>query len=575
LQRARFAIPAAGQRFLLATASGMRAATVRDMRAMYMLPFDHRDSFEHGLFGWSGALTSEQTAQVAAVKRVVYDALLRALDEGVPVDHAEVLVDEQFGHEVLADARSRGIASACPAEKSGQAEFQFEYGEDFARHIEAMAPTYTKVLVRYNPQGDAALNRRQAARLHRLSEYLHQTQRGFLFELLVPAEPDQLARMSQDEYDRALRPTLAAAAMRELQDAGIEPDIWKVEGLDRREDAIAIAETARRGGRDHVVCIVLGRHADDARVQHWLEVAASVPAFIGFAVGRSTFWEPLEDLIAGRIARADAAAAIAHHYRRWVDVWEAARGERPRDLEVFADGDTLAHAEAERIVAQARTAIAARDRFSIALSGGSTPRTLYSLLATPRFASQIDWSRVHVFWGDERCVPPEHPESNFRMTREALLDRVPIPWGNVHRIAGEDEPEAAARAYEQALRAFLDVPDGPPERTFDLVLLGMGEDGHTASLFPGTPAVEEDRRWAVPNRGPHGMWRITLTQIVLDAADAITFLVAGAAKAERLHEVLEEPPQSPPLPAQLIHPTHGALTWMIDAAAARKLQRAT
>jgi 6-phosphogluconolactonase len=541
------------------------------MGAMYMLPFDHRDSFEHGLFGWSGTLTPEQTAEVAAAKRVVYDALLTALEEGVPKDHAAVLVDEQFGHEVLADARARGLVTACPAEKSGQAEFELQYGDEFARHIEAMNPTYCKVLVRYNPEGDAALNRRQAARLHRLSDYLHQTHRGFLFELLVPAEPTQLAAMSQDTYDRTRRPSLAVAAIRELQDAGVEPDIWKVEGLDRRHDAMAIAETARRGGRDHVTCIVLGRHADDARVQHWLEVAASVPAFIGFAVGRSTFWDPLEDLIASRITRADAVAAIVRDYRRWVDVWEAGRRVPPRDLEVFADGNALARAEAERIVTLASAAIAARGRFTIALSGGSTPRTLYSLLATPPFASRIDWSRVHVFWGDERCVPPDHPESNFRMTREALLDRVPIPQANVHRIAGEDDPEAAAGAYEHALRAFFEVPEGPPERTFDLVLLGMGDDGHTASLFPGTAAVDETRRWVVPNHG-RGMWRITLTPIALDAADAITFLVAGATKADRLHDVLEEPPQSPPLPAQLIHPTHGALTWMIDAAAATKLR---
>jgi 5-dehydro-2-deoxygluconokinase len=537
------------------------------MGSMYMLPFDHRDSFEHGLFGWSGALTAEQTAEVAATKQVVYEALLKAIEEGVPKDHAAVLVDEQFGRAILADARARGLVTACPAEQSGQAEFQFQYGDEFARHIEAMDPTYCKVLVRYNPEGDRALNRRQAARLVRLSDYLHQTRRGLLFELLVPAEPAQLARMSQDAYDRRMRPQLAAAAMRELQDAGIEPDIWKVEGLDRREDAIAITETARRGGRG-ARCIVLGRHADDARVRRWLEVAASVPAFVGFAVGRSTFWEPLQALLAKRIARADAVATIARNYREWVDVWTGRR------VEVFADGDALARAEAERIVAQAGEAIAARGRFSIALSGGSTPRALYGLLATPAFASRIDWSRVHVFWGDERCVPPDHAESNFHMTREALLDRVPIPGAQVHRIAGEDDPEAAARAYEQILRGFFDVPDGRPERTFDLVLLGMGEDGHTASLFPGTPAVDEDHRWVVPNRSPTGMWRITLTRLVLDAAGAITFLVAGAAKADRLHDVLDEPPRAPPLPAQLIHPMHGALTWMVDAAAARRLHTA-
>lgn len=537
---------------------------------MYMLPFDHRESFEHGLFGWSGALTPEQTAQVAASKQVIYEALLKAIDDGVPAEHAAVLVDEQFGRAILGDARARGLVTASPAEKSGQAEFQFQYGDDFGRHIEAMNPTYCKVLVRYNPEGDAALNRRQAARLRQLSDFLHHAHRGYLFELLVPATPDQLATRSKDAYDRELRPRLAGAAIRELQDAGVEPDIWKVEGLDRREDAVALAETARRGGRTDARCIVLGRHADCARVRHWLEVAATVPAFIGFAVGRSTFWDPLGALLGGRIARTDAIATIARTYREWVDVWTAAR----RSLEVFSDGDALARAEAERIVAQATAAIASRGRFSIALSGGSTPKALYALLATPEFGSRIDWSRVHIFWGDERCVPPDHPASNFRMTREVLLDRVAVPKDNVHRIAGEADPDAAARAYEQTLRVFFDIQDGRPQRTFDLVLLGMGEDGHTASLFPGTPAVDEDRRWVVPNRGPHDMWRITLTRLVLDAADSITFLVAGAAKADRLHDVLEEPPRSPPLPAQLIHPTHGALTWMVDAAAARRLHTA-
>jgi 5-dehydro-2-deoxygluconokinase len=522
------------------------------------------------LFGWSGALTTEQTAQVAAVKQVVYEALLKAIENGVPKDRAAVLVDEQFGSAILTDARTRGLVTACPAEMSGQAEFQFQYGDDFARHIEAMDPAYCKVLVRYNTEGDAALNSRQAARLRRLSEYLHQSHRGLLFELLVPPQPDQLARMSQDAYDRTLRPQLAAAAIRELQDGGVEPDIWKLEGLDRREDAVALADAARRDGRVDVRCIVLGRHADEARVRHWLEVAASVPAFIGFAVGRSTFWDSLKALLAGRIAKGDAVATIARSYREWVDVWAAARSETS-DVEVFADGDALARAEAERIVAQAAAAIASRGRFSIALSGGSTPRALYTLLATPAFASRIDWSRVHVFWGDERCVPPDHPDSNFRMTREALLERVPIPPDNVHRIAGEETPEVAARAYEQTLRSFFGASGRKPQRTFDLVLLGMGDDGHTASLFPGTAAVDEDRRWVVPNHG-RGMWRVTLTRFVLDAADSITFLVAGAAKADRLHEVLEEPARMPPLPAQLIHPTHGALTWMVDAAAARKLE---
>jgi beta-phosphoglucomutase family hydrolase len=209
-------------------------------------------------------------------------------------------------------------------EASGRAEFEPQYA-DYARHIEAIDPTYCKVLVRYNPEGDAVLNARQAIRLRQLSEYLHRTRRQFLFELLVPAEPTHLAMVTEEAYDLALRPVLTRTAMRELQDAGIEPDIWKLEGLDRREDAIAAVEVARRGGRHRVACIVLGRHAEDSRLRHWLEVASTVPGFVGFAVGRSTFWDPLVQLIARRITRDAAIAAIANNYRAWIDVWETAR----------------------------------------------------------------------------------------------------------------------------------------------------------------------------------------------------------------------------------------------------------
>jgi 6-phosphogluconolactonase len=242
-------------------------------------------------------------------------------------------------------------------------------------------------------------------------------------------------------------------------------------------------------------------------------------------------------------------------------------------VEVYSDGDTLIRAEAERIVKLAAEAVAARGRFSLALSGGSTPRPLYELLATPAVASRINWFRVDVFWGDERCVPPEDAESNFRMAREALLDHVPIPPENVYRIAGEADPHAAARAYEHALRSYFGVAVGPPDRSFDLVLLGMGEDGHTASLFPGTPPVTEEQHWVMANHltQPRDTWRITLTPVVLNAAGTVTFLVAGASKAKRLCDVLAGPKGV--LPAQRIHPTHGALTWMVDAAAASQLKR--
>jgi myo-inositol catabolism protein IolC len=279
------------------------------------------------MFGWSGTLTDEQTAQIAAMKRVIFDGFQAALKGGVPEKKAGILVDEQFGAEVLRDAVKHGYITACPAEKSGQDEFDFEYGDDFARHIEAFQPTFCKVLVRYNPEGDTAMNRRQAERLKRLSDYLHANGRSrFMFELLVPATPAQLGRAGGDkkEYDRGLRPELMVRAITDLQDAAIEPDVWKIEGIDRPEDCARVVAAARRKGRDRVGCIVLGRGEDDVKVRQWLKTAAAVPGFIGFAVGRTSFWGPLSDWKDGRIAREAAVTEIARRYREWVDIFEAA-----------------------------------------------------------------------------------------------------------------------------------------------------------------------------------------------------------------------------------------------------------
>ena len=295
---------------------------------LYVLPFDHRGSFETKMFGWEGALTEEQTAQIAAAKRVIYDGFEAAVAAGVPKEKAGILVDEQFGAAILRDATAHGYLTACPAEKSGQDEFDFEYGEDFAEHIEAFRPTFCKVLVRYNPEGDAALNRRQSMRLRRLSEYLHGKSRSFfMFELLVPAEKAQLDRLKGDKkaYDLELRPRLMVQAIEQLQDAQVEPDVWKIEGLDRREDCEKIVSAAHRGGRDKVGCIILGRGEDDKKVREWLTTAAGVAGFIGFAVGRTDFWEPLVGWRAGKTTRQTAVAEIARRYREFVDIFEKAR----------------------------------------------------------------------------------------------------------------------------------------------------------------------------------------------------------------------------------------------------------
>ena len=295
---------------------------------LYILPFDHRSSFELKMFGWGEDLTPEQTAEIVAVKQVIYDGFKAAVEAGVPKEKAGILVDEQFGADILRDAAASGYTFAYPVEESGQEEFEFEYGDDFAKHIEAFNPTFCKVLVRYNPEGDRALNLRQATRLKRLSEFLHTGSRSlFMFELLVPAEKAQLDRVNGEKkkYDLELRPRLMVRAIHELQDAGVEPDVWKVEGLDRREDCEKIVDAARRGDRNKVSCIVLGRGEDDEKAQEWLTTAASVPGFIGFAVGRTIFWNPLVDLRAKKITREDAVAEIARRYRKFVDIFENVR----------------------------------------------------------------------------------------------------------------------------------------------------------------------------------------------------------------------------------------------------------
>jgi len=273
-------------------------------------------------------LNAAQTAEIAAAKQVIYEGFKAAIAAGVPKDKAGILVDEQFGSAILRDARANGYAAACPAEKSGQEEFDFEYGVDFAKHIEAVQPTFCKVLVRYNPEGDAALNQRQAARLKQLSDYLHsKSQSRFMFELLVPAEKAQLDRLKGNKkaYDLELRPKLMVRTMQELQDAGVEPDVWKIEGLDRRDDCEKIVATARRGGRGQVGCIILGRGEDDKKVHEWLATAAGVKGFIGFAVGRTTFWDPLVDVRANKITREAAVAEIARRYEVFVSIFENAR----------------------------------------------------------------------------------------------------------------------------------------------------------------------------------------------------------------------------------------------------------
>jgi myo-inositol catabolism protein IolC len=298
-------------------------------KPLYILPFDHRGSFETKMFGWHEPLSAAQTEEIATAKKVIYDGFKAGVTAGVPKEKAGILVDEQFGAEILRDASANGFTTACPAEKSGQEEFDFQYGEDFAAHIEAFHPTFCKVLVRYNPGGDPALNQRQAEKLHRLSGYLRgKGSSRLMFELLVPPEQAQLDQLKGDKkaYDLELRPKLMVQAIGALQDAGVEPDLWKIEGLDRREDCEKMVAAARRGGRDKVSCIILGRGENDEKVHEWLETAAAVPGFVGFAVGRTDFWQPLVDWRAGRLTREGAVEEVARRYREFAGIFERAKG---------------------------------------------------------------------------------------------------------------------------------------------------------------------------------------------------------------------------------------------------------
>jgi 5-dehydro-2-deoxygluconokinase len=304
--------------------------TVGYDRLLYVLPFDHRHSYEEQVFGFHEPLTADQIATVAASKQVIYEGFKKAVAAGIPKDRAAILVDQEFGAAILRDARQNGFLTALSTEKSGQEEFDFEYGEQFAEHLDEFQPTFAKVLVRYNPQGDPEHNRRQTARLKRLSDDCVKSGRLLMFELLVPPEPAQLQHFkgNKRDFDLQLRPQLMIEAIQQIQDAGVEPAIWKIEGLDQREDCVNIVAAVRRGGRSTVSCIVLGRGEDEKQVLLWLRVAAGVPGFIGFAVGRSTFLEPILSLRAGK-STADAAAwEIARRFREWTDLFDEARGNR-------------------------------------------------------------------------------------------------------------------------------------------------------------------------------------------------------------------------------------------------------
>ncbi len=311
---------------------------------LYILAFDHRGSFQKKMFGIQGDPTPEQTETIADAKRLIFEGMLEAVSRGAEAGATGVLVDEQFGSRIPELARERGLSLSMPVEKSGQDEFDFQYGEEFGEHIERYDPDFAKVLVRYNPDADPEMNQRQSERLKRLADWLHaqpddsraaqsgeaggraggRRERKFLFELLVPATDEQLASVDgdSDRYDAELRPELMRRAIEECQNAGIEVDVWKIEGVDERSDAEMLAEQARRGeGRGNVKCVLLGRGASTDKVEHWLRQAHTVEGFVGFAIGRSIWWDALKGFLGGDLEREAAASQIADNYLHFVQVY--------------------------------------------------------------------------------------------------------------------------------------------------------------------------------------------------------------------------------------------------------------
>jgi myo-inositol catabolism protein IolC len=292
---------------------------------LYILAFDHRGSFQKKMFGIQGDPTPEETETICDAKRLIFEGMLEAVSRGADRKATGVLVDEQFGSDIPQRAREEGLTLAMPVEKSGQNEFDFDYGDAFGEHIERSDPDFSKVLVRYNPEDDPVLNERQLGRLKRLADWLHGHDRKFLFELLVPATDAQLASVGgdSDRYDAELRPELMRRSIEEIQNYGIEVDVWKIEGVDERADAAMIAEQTRTGpGRERVTSVLLGRGASNEKVVHWLEAAAPVEGFIGFAIGRSIWWDALKGFLSGDLERSAAASQIADNYLQFVEVYE-------------------------------------------------------------------------------------------------------------------------------------------------------------------------------------------------------------------------------------------------------------
>lgn len=295
---------------------------------LFILPFDHRSSFLKKMFAVAGREPSEEEIEkVKKAKVIIYEGFKKSLSQGLPKESSAILVDEQFGDELLRDAHENGYTTILTTEKSGEREFEFEYDGEFASHIKKYTPTFVKALIQYNPEGDKDLNARQREKLKLLTQFCYDSGYKLLIEPLVPAIVEQLARVSSDpdRYDKETRPLLTIQMMKELQDGGVNPDVWKLEGMARIEDYQMAVKQARADGRDNVGLVILGRAAEASAVENWLRIGAKVPGVIGFAVGRTIFWDPIMQFEEGKISEEEASEVISKGFLHYYHIFIEAR----------------------------------------------------------------------------------------------------------------------------------------------------------------------------------------------------------------------------------------------------------
>lgn len=286
-------------------------------KPLYILPFDHRATFVKQLFGIEGRMPSnDEINKVKEVKQIIYEGFKKAIAQKVPKEFGAIFAEEQFSDEILKDSVLNGYVTVLAVEKSGQKEFEFEYGDEFASHIEKYKPTFAKALIRYNPDDDLEIKKRQQEKLKLLSDYCHQRSYKFLLEPLVPATVSQLAKVNneQKQYDETIRPDLTVQMIRELQAAGVEPDVWKLEGVESKTSYISMVKQIKIDARDNVNMIILGRGADKSQVEKWLLAGKGLEGVLGFAVGRTIFWDPLINYKDGKIDRTQTIDTIAKNY---------------------------------------------------------------------------------------------------------------------------------------------------------------------------------------------------------------------------------------------------------------------